>query len=77
MRSPQATSALDTQAAYGFLQTIKDRCRDATVIAVMHDFSPIQSEHGVEFFDNVLTIERGVAKKIAIAEWLRHEASQA
>ncbi|QIO49365.1 ATP-binding cassette domain-containing protein [Rhizobium ruizarguesonis] len=38
----EATSALDTQAAYAFLQTITDRFRDATVIAVMHDVSPIQ-----------------------------------
>lgn len=68
----EATSALDTQAAYALLQTIKERCRDATVIAVMHDISPIQSANGLEFFDSVLTIEAGVAKKIAIATWLNH-----
>lgn len=72
----EATSALDTKAAYAFLQTIKDRCGDATVIAVMHDVSPIQSANGVEFFDSVLTIEGGVAKKITIAAWHKPTASQ-
>lgn len=67
----EATSALDPQAVPAFYQAIKDHCREATVIAVMHDVSPIQSESGVEFFDSVLTIERGVAKKITIAVWRR------
>ncbi|SCW86245.1 ABC-type uncharacterized transport system, permease and ATPase components [Rhizobium mongolense subsp. loessense] len=65
----EATSALDTQAVHAFLHAIKDHCREATVIAVMHDVSPIQSASGVDFFDSVLTIEKGVAKKIAIAAW--------
>ncbi|MEX2694818.1 ABC transporter ATP-binding protein/permease [Rhizobium mongolense] len=65
----EATSALDTQAVHAFLHAIKDHCRGATVIAVMHDVSPIQSASGVDFFDSVLTIEKGVAKKNAIAAW--------
>lgn len=65
----EATSALDTQAVHAFHQAIKDHCREATVIAVMHDVSPIQSAGGVDFFDSVLTIEKGVAKKTAIAAW--------
>ncbi|WP_183929541.1 ATP-binding cassette domain-containing protein [Rhizobium mongolense] len=65
----EATSALDTQAVHAFLHAIKDHCREATVIAVMHDVSPIQSASGVDFFDSVLTIEKGVAKKNAIAAW--------
>ncbi|MFA1671828.1 ATP-binding cassette domain-containing protein [Rhizobium mongolense] len=65
----EATSALDTQAVHAFLHAIKDHCREATVIAVMHDVSPIQSASGVDFFDSVVTIEKGVAKKIDIAAW--------
>ena len=69
----EATSALDTQAVHAFHQAIKDHCREATVIAVMHDVSPIQSASGVDFFDSVLAIEKGVAKKTAIAAWRQTE----
>ncbi len=65
----EATSALDTQAVHAFHQSIKDHCREATVIAVMHDVSPIQSASGFDFFDSVLIIEKGVGKKTAIAAW--------
>ncbi|MEG4416955.1 ATP-binding cassette domain-containing protein, partial [Microcoleus sp. C2C3] len=40
----EATSALDGQAAQSFHQSIKDHCPEATVVAVMHDTSSIQSE---------------------------------
>ena len=69
----EATSALDTQAVHAFHHAIKDHCREATVIAVMHDVSAIQSASGVEFFDSVLTIDKGVAKKIAIGAWRQTE----
>ncbi len=65
----EATSALDIQAGASFYQAIKDHCRDATVIAIMHDVSSIQSGSGVDFFDSALTIENGMAKKITIAAW--------
>ena len=65
----EATSALDTPAVHAFYQAIKDHCGEATVIAVTHDVSAIQSASGVEFFDSVLTIDKGVAKKIAIGAW--------
>lgn len=65
----EATSALDTQAVHAFHQAIKHHCPKATVVGVMHDISPIQSASGVEFFDSVLTIEKGVANKTAIAAW--------
>ncbi|MCY1362133.1 Vitamin B12 transport ATP-binding protein BacA [compost metagenome] len=65
----EATSALDTQAVHAFYQAILDHCPEATVIAVMHDVSPIRSASGVDFFDSVLTIDRGVAKKMPIAAW--------
>lgn len=67
----EATSALDTQAVHAFHQAIKEHCGEATVIAVMHDVSPIQSASGVDFFDSVLVIEDGAAKKIAISAWRR------
>jgi ABC-type uncharacterized transport system fused permease/ATPase subunit len=69
----EATSALDTQAVHAFHQAIKDHCREATVVAVMHDVSAIQSASGVEFFDSVITIDKKVAKKIAIGEWRQTE----
>lgn len=65
----EATSALDTQAVHAFHQAIMGHCPEATVIAVMHDVSPIRSAGGVDFFDSVLTIEKGVAKKMPIAAW--------
>lgn len=65
----EATSALDTPAVHAFHQAIKHHCPKATVVGVMHDISPIQSASGVEFFDSVLTIEKGVANKTAIAAW--------
>ncbi len=65
----EATSALDKQAVHAFHEAIKEHCRDTTVIAIMHDISSIQSNSGVEFFDSVLSIENGSAKKISIAAW--------
>jgi putative ATP-binding cassette transporter len=65
----EATSALDTQAVHAFYHAIKDHCREATVIAVMHDISAIQSASGAEFFESVLILDKGVARKIAIGEW--------
>ncbi|MBW8284562.1 MAG: ATP-binding cassette domain-containing protein [Rhizobium sp.] len=67
----EATSALDTQAVHAFHQAIKDDCKGAIVIAVMHDISPIQSASGVDFYQNVLTIEKNVAEKIDMSAW-RH-----
>jgi ABC-type uncharacterized transport system fused permease/ATPase subunit len=69
----EATSALDTQAVHAFHHAIDDHCREATVVAVMHDLSAIQSTSGVEFFNSVLTIEKGVAKKISIEAWHQRE----
>lgn len=65
----EATSALDGDAVRAFHQSIKDHCPEATVIAVMHDTSSIQSESGVDFFDSVLTIDNGIATKTPIADW--------
>lgn len=65
----EATSALDSQAAHAFHQAIRDNCPQTTVIAVMHDVSPIRSASGAGFFDSVLAIENGVAKKMPIAAW--------
>jgi len=65
----EATSALDGQAVQTFYQAIKENCPGATVIAIMHDTSSIQSEGGIEFFDSVLVIEEGYAEKISISAW--------
>jgi ABC-type uncharacterized transport system fused permease/ATPase subunit len=69
----EATSALDTPAVHAFHHAIKDHCREATVIAVMHDVSAMQSATGVDLFDSVLTIAEGVAKKITIGAWRQTE----
>lgn len=65
----EATSALDGDAVRAFHQSIKGHCPEATVIAVMHDTSSIQSESGVDFFDSVLTIDNGIATKTPITDW--------
>ncbi|MBW0370959.1 ATP-binding cassette domain-containing protein [Ensifer adhaerens] len=65
----EATSALDGQAVQAFYQAIKEICPEATVIAIMHDTSSIQSEGGIDFFDSVLVIEGGIAEKMSISAW--------
>ncbi|WP_342242603.1 ATP-binding cassette domain-containing protein, partial [Ensifer sp. OTU672] len=65
----EATSALDGQAVQAFYQAIKENCPEATVIAIMHDTSSIQSEGGIDFFDSVLVIEGGIAEKMSISAW--------
>jgi len=65
----EATSALDSQAVQAFHQSIKDHCPEATVIAIMHDTSSIQSDGDADFFDSVLTIDNGTAKKTPLAAW--------
>jgi ABC-type uncharacterized transport system fused permease/ATPase subunit len=65
----EATSALDTQAVFAFHQAIRDHCPEATVIAVMHDVSPMRSASGVDFFNSVLAVENGAAEKEPIAAW--------
>ncbi|MCD2175767.1 ABC transporter ATP-binding protein/permease [Rhizobium sp. C4] len=65
----EATSALDAEAARAFHRTIKDACQEATVIAVMHDISPIRSDRGIDFFDSVLSIRDKVASKGSIEAW--------
>lgn len=65
----EATSALDGQAVQAFYQAIKENCPEATVIAIMHDTSSIQSEDGIDFFDSVLVIEGGIAEKMSISAW--------
>lgn len=70
----EATSALDTQAVYTFHQAIRDHCPEATVIAVMHDVSPMRSASGADFFDSVLAVENGKAEKTPIAAWRQASA---
>jgi ABC-type uncharacterized transport system fused permease/ATPase subunit len=70
----EATSALDTQAVYAFHQAIRDHCPEATVIAVMHDVSPIRSASGADFFDSVLAVENGKVEKTPIAAWRQASA---
>ncbi|WDZ81908.1 ATP-binding cassette domain-containing protein (plasmid) [Ensifer adhaerens] len=65
----EATSALDGQAVQAFHKSIKEHCPQATVVAIMHDISSIQSEGGADVFDSVLVIETGVADKKPIADW--------
>ncbi len=71
----EATSALDGQAVQAFFQSIKDNCPDATVIAIMHDTSSIQSEGGIDFFDSVLVIGEGAAEKVAFSAWQSAQTS--
>ena len=65
----EATSALDGQAVQAFYQAIKDHCPGTIVLAVMHDVSSVLADDGAEFFDSVLSIDRGMATKMPIAAW--------
>jgi ABC-type uncharacterized transport system fused permease/ATPase subunit len=65
----EATSALDIMAVRAYYHAIKEQCVGATVIAVTHDVSAIQSAKGINFFDSVLIVDKGLAKKVAISGW--------
>jgi vitamin B12/bleomycin/antimicrobial peptide transport system ATP-binding/permease protein len=65
----EATSALDVSAAHAYYHAIKVYCGEATVIAVTHDLSAIASATGISFFDSVLAVDKGFARKVAIKTW--------
>jgi ABC-type uncharacterized transport system fused permease/ATPase subunit len=65
----EATSALDIPAAHAYYHAIKGHCGEATVIAVTHDISAIISATGISFFDSVLTVDKGFAKKVTMKAW--------
>jgi putative ATP-binding cassette transporter len=65
----EATSALDIPAVHAYYRAIKDHCREAMVIAVTHDISAIVSATGISYFDSVLIVDKGFAKKVAIKAW--------
>jgi putative ATP-binding cassette transporter len=54
----EATGALEFKQGLRSTKAIKDHCRDATVIVIMHDVSSIQSGSGVDFFDSTHHRER-------------------
>ncbi len=64
----EPTSALDCEATVAFHQAIRDHCRGATVITVMHDATPPKSASGEEFYDSVLTIADGGVTKTPLAD---------
>lgn len=63
----EPTSALDGEATVAFHQAIRDHCRGATVISVMHDATPPKSASGEEFYDTVLVIADGAVTKTPLA----------
>ena len=65
----EATSALDIPAVHAYYHAIKVHCGEVTVIAVTHDISGIVSATGIGFFDSVLTVDKGFARKVAIKAW--------
>jgi len=65
----EATSALDIPAVHAYYRAMKDHCREATVIAVTHDISAIVSATGISYFNSVLIVDKGFAKKVAIKAW--------
>ncbi|HUQ37372.1 MAG TPA: ATP-binding cassette domain-containing protein [Aestuariivirga sp.] len=67
----EATSALDIPAVHAYYHAIKDHRGEATVIAITHDVSGIISATGMSFFDTVLTVEKGLAKKVTMRTWGR------
>ncbi|MGB3644408.1 MAG: ABC transporter ATP-binding protein/permease [Mesorhizobium sp.] len=69
----EATGALDPDGKIAFHQAIKDNCRDATVISIMHEAMPPKAADGTNFYDSVLAIADGVAVKTALAPVLPAE----
>jgi vitamin B12/bleomycin/antimicrobial peptide transport system ATP-binding/permease protein len=65
----EATSALDIPAVHAYYRAIKVHCREATIIAVTHDISAIVSATGISYFNSVLIVDKGFAKKVAIKAW--------
>jgi ABC-type uncharacterized transport system fused permease/ATPase subunit len=65
----EATSALDIPAVHAYYNAIKVHCGEVTVIAVTHDLSAIASATGFSFFDSVLAVDKGFARKVAIKTW--------
>ncbi len=59
----EATSALDPGAKVSLLQAIKDNCPNAIVVSVMHETSLPRSETGEAFYNSVISIVDGVARK--------------
>lgn len=62
----EASGALDPEAKIAFHQAIKDSCPDAIVISVMHEGVPPKSASGTDFYDSVLQIADGTARKRAL-----------
>jgi ABC-type uncharacterized transport system fused permease/ATPase subunit len=65
----EATSALDIPAVHAYYHVIEEHCVGATVIAITHDVSAIQSTKGINLFDSVLIVDNGLAKKLSISAW--------
>ena len=65
----EATSALDIPAVHAYYQAINDNLGEVIVIAVTHDLSAVVSATGIGFFDSVLTVNKGVARKVGIKTW--------
>jgi ABC-type uncharacterized transport system fused permease/ATPase subunit len=57
----EATAALDPDARTLFHKLIRQRCRNAMVISVMHDANPPTDAFGRSFYNYILNIENGRA----------------
>lgn len=64
----EPTSALDAASTVTFHQAIKDECAGATIISIVHDAVPPRAADGRGFYDSVLTIAEGCARKSPLAE---------
>jgi len=71
----EAFGALDPAGKIGFHEAIKEGCPDAIVLAVMHEAELPRNAFGRCFYDSVVAIEDGVARKEAVAK--EAEASDA
>lgn len=73
----EATAALDPEGRIAFHQAIKDNCPGITVISITHDAQSPKAADGTEFFDSVLMIEDGVARKEQVQVHLPPEITAA
>ncbi len=63
----EATSALDPAARIAFHQALRTHVPGVTVLSVMHDAERPRAADGTEFYDQLVSIEGGVAEETSIA----------
>lgn len=64
----EAFGALDPQGRIAFHRAIKEGCPEAIVLAVMHEAELPKDSSGESFYDSIVVIEEGVARKVGVVK---------